>query len=139
SRIRMSLKQITLKEVSEHNSMKSLWFVIGNKVYDVTKFVDEHPGGCEVLLEQAGKDATEAFEDVGHSTDARAMKEEYIVGEIVEEERKLYSYDKKPQQKWNTDKDKDNKVRNQNGPLDALVTPALIAIAIALVYYLLLA
>eukprot|EP00080_Pristionchus_pacificus_P004390 PDM64410.1 erv-46 [Pristionchus pacificus] len=108
----MSLKQITLKEVSEHNSMKSLWFVIGNKVYDVTKFVDEHPGGCEVLLEQAGKDATEAFEDVGHSTDARAMKEEYIVGEIVEEERKLYSYDKKPQQKWNTDKDKDNKVRN---------------------------
>lgn len=37
----MSLKQVTLKEVSEHNSMKSLWFVIGNKVYDVTKFVDE--------------------------------------------------------------------------------------------------
>ncbi|GMT33619.1 hypothetical protein PFISCL1PPCAC_24916, partial [Pristionchus fissidentatus] len=138
-RIKMSLKQVTLEEVSKHNSMRSLWFVIGNKVYDVTKFVDEHPGGCEVLLEQAGKDATEAFEDVGHSTDARAMKEEYLVGEVVEADRKLYSYDKKPQQNWNTDADKDNKVRGQNGPLDALVTPALIAIAIALVYYLVLA
>lgn len=34
-------------------------------------FIIQHPGGEEVLLEQAGKDATEAFEDVGHSTDAR--------------------------------------------------------------------
>lgn len=31
----------------------------------------QHPGGEEVLIEQAGRDATEAFEDVGHSTDAR--------------------------------------------------------------------
>ena len=37
-----------------------------------------------MLLEQAGQDATEAFEDVGHSTDARNMKEEYLVGEIIE-------------------------------------------------------
>ncbi|VDM84012.1 unnamed protein product [Strongylus vulgaris] len=42
-----------------------------------------HPGGCEVLLEQAGGDATEAFEDVGHSTDARQMREEYFVGDLV--------------------------------------------------------
>ena len=93
-----SLKQIKRSEVAEHNSRASTWFVIGNKVYDVTKFLDEvrfilfffhtsffqHPGGCEVLLEQAGQDATESFEDVGHSTDARQMKEEYLVGEIVE-------------------------------------------------------
>jgi len=36
--------------------------------------LDEHPGGCEVLLEKAGEDRTEAFEDIGHSTDARKMK-----------------------------------------------------------------
>ncbi|NWW47190.1 CYB5B protein, partial [Pedionomus torquatus] len=42
----------------------------------------QHPGGEEVLLEQAGKDATESFEDVGHSTDAREMLKQYYIGEI---------------------------------------------------------
>ncbi|CAG2058636.1 unnamed protein product [Timema podura] len=44
----------------------------------------QHPGGEEVLLEQAGKDATEAFEDVGHSSDARGLMGKYKVGELVE-------------------------------------------------------
>ncbi|NWR47973.1 CYB5B protein, partial [Regulus satrapa] len=42
----------------------------------------QHPGGEEVLLEQAGTDATESFEDVGHSTDAREMLKQYYVGEV---------------------------------------------------------
>lgn len=45
-------KTFTLEEIKEHKSYSSLWVVIHNKVYDVTKFVDEHPGGEEVLLEQ---------------------------------------------------------------------------------------
>lgn len=51
-------------------------------VYDVSKFADEHPGGDEVLLSEAGKDATESFEDVGHSDDARALLPAMLVGEI---------------------------------------------------------
>jgi cytochrome b involved in lipid metabolism len=35
-------------------------------------------------LEQAGKDGTEAFEDVGHSTDARELMKKYKIGELVE-------------------------------------------------------
>lgn len=77
-------RKLTRAEVSEHNSNKSAWIIIGNKVFDVTKFLDEHPGGCEVLLEKAGEDRTEAFEDVGHSTDAREMREQYYVGDIVD-------------------------------------------------------
>ncbi|NXT15605.1 CYB5 protein, partial [Prunella fulvescens] len=42
----------------------------------------QHPGGEEVLREQAGGDATENFEDVGHSTDARTLSESFIVGEL---------------------------------------------------------
>lgn len=34
------------------------------------------------MLEQAGGDATESFEDVGHSTDAREMLEQYLIGEL---------------------------------------------------------
>ncbi|XP_067125047.1 cytochrome b5-like isoform X3 [Centruroides vittatus] len=77
----------TLKEVSEKNNRQSIWLVIHNNVYDVTKFLCEHPGGEEVLLELAGKDATENFEDVGHSTDARELMKQYKIGVLCEEDQ----------------------------------------------------
>ncbi|KZV25137.1 cytochrome b5-like [Dorcoceras hygrometricum] len=56
------------------------------QVYDVTKFLDDHPGGDDVLLTATGstilEDATDDFEDVGHSSSARAMMDEFFVGEI---------------------------------------------------------
>jgi len=83
------LQKLTLADVKQHNSSKSAWVIIDDKVYDVTKFLDEHPGGEEVLLEQSGHDATEAFEDVGHSSDAREMRKQFLIGELVEEDRKM--------------------------------------------------
>ncbi|KAM4684687.1 cytochrome b5 isoform 2-T2 [Amazona ochrocephala] len=71
-----------LEEVQKHNNSQSTWIILHHRIYDVTKFLDEHPGGEEVLREQAGGDATENFEDVGHSTDARAMSETFIIGEL---------------------------------------------------------
>lgn len=81
-------KQYTLEEVKKHNDNKSSWIVIHNNVYDVTKFLNDHPGGEEILLEHAGKDGSESFEDVGHSSDARELMTKYKIGEIVESERK---------------------------------------------------
>uniref|UniRef100_A0A8D0GFD0 Cytochrome b5 type B n=1 Tax=Sphenodon punctatus TaxID=8508 RepID=A0A8D0GFD0_SPHPU len=72
----------TRGEVAKRNSCKEAWLVIRERVYDVTRFVEEHPGGEEVLLEQAGADATESFEDVGHSTDAQEMLKQYFIGEV---------------------------------------------------------
>jgi len=73
-----------LTEVAQHNTSrgenKSIWTVIHDKVYDITQFLDEHPGGEEILIENAGIDSTEAFEDVGHSSDAREMLEQYYKG-----------------------------------------------------------
>lgn len=46
--------------------------------------LSQHPGGEEVLLEQSGKDASEQFEDVGHSSDAREMMTKYKIGDIAE-------------------------------------------------------
>ncbi|OWF50101.1 cytochrome b5-like [Mizuhopecten yessoensis] len=71
-----------------NNKDKSTLLIIHDNVYDVTKFLEEHPGGEEVLLEQAGKDATESFEDVGHSTDARELMSEYLIGELHESDKK---------------------------------------------------
>ncbi|XP_068941578.1 cytochrome b5 type B [Petaurus breviceps papuanus] len=71
-----------LEEVAERNSEKDVWMVIHGRVYDVTRFLGEHPGGEEVLIEQAGRDATESFEDVGHSSDAKEMLKQYYIGEL---------------------------------------------------------
>ncbi|XP_059620413.1 cytochrome b5-like [Phlebotomus argentipes] len=78
-----SEKKFTLAEVAEHNDKKSLWIVINKAVYDVTKFQSEHPGGEEILRDMAGKDATEEFEDVGHSADARSIMKKYKIGELA--------------------------------------------------------
>ncbi|XP_060630966.1 cytochrome b5 [Anolis sagrei] len=72
----------TLEEIQKHNHSQSTWIILHNRIYDLTKFLEEHPGGEEVLREQAGGDATESFEDVGHSTDARTLSDTFIIGEL---------------------------------------------------------
>ncbi|OAY32789.1 cytochrome b5 [Manihot esculenta] len=98
-------KVFNLPEVSEHNTHKDCWLVIEGKVYDVTKFLEDHPGGDEVLLAATGKDATDDFDDVGHSSSARAMMDEFYVGEIDTStipSRKAYTPPKQPH--YNQDK-----------------------------------
>eukprot|EP00494_Astrolonche_serrata_P034629 UN34898 len=63
----MSKAALTLEEVSKHNTKDDCWLIIAGKVYDVTKFLEDHPGGDDVLLSSTAKDATDDFEDVGHS------------------------------------------------------------------------
>ncbi|KAJ8041163.1 Cytochrome b5 [Holothuria leucospilota] len=80
-------KTYTLEEVSQHRTTTSVWLVIHDNVYDVTKFLDEHPGGEEVMLEQGGGNASESFEDVGHSQDARELMKDYFIGELDEKDK----------------------------------------------------
>ena len=53
--------------MAKHNDENSCWLIIGSatnggpKVYDVTKYLDEHPGGAEVMLEVGGKHRARAF------------------------------------------------------------------------------
>ncbi|THH26596.1 hypothetical protein EUX98_g7598 [Antrodiella citrinella] len=60
---------ISLQQVGEHNSTQSCWVIIKNKVYDVTEFLSEHPGGAKIILKYAGRDATSAYEPI-HPPDA---------------------------------------------------------------------
>ncbi|KAI0669650.1 glyoxylate dehydrogenase [Trametes maxima] len=60
---------LTASEVAAHASRESCWIIVHGKVYDVTDFLDEHPGGSKIILKYAGKDATEAYEPI-HPPDA---------------------------------------------------------------------
>ncbi|WFD33466.1 hypothetical protein MCUN1_000279 [Malassezia cuniculi] len=79
-------RQIKYAELQEHKSENDLWLLIDGKVYDVTKFISEHPGGDEVLITEGGRDATEPYEDVGHSEDAYDILKTLLIGEISDPE-----------------------------------------------------
>lgn len=74
-------KSITLDELKKHNTgtyraqkrhyirvqeankktEESAWVAVEGNVYDVTEFIDEHPGGRKILLKNVGTDATSKF------------------------------------------------------------------------------
>ncbi|RHY30299.1 hypothetical protein DYB32_004421 [Aphanomyces invadans] len=80
------IHEYTLEEVAKHSSAGDAWIVLGvdgkQKIYDITAFLEDHPGGPEVLVDLAGKDAHEEFEGVGHSKSARDMVQQLCVGRL---------------------------------------------------------
>jgi cytochrome b involved in lipid metabolism len=60
-------KAFTKEEVSKHNKDGDCWVILWDGVYDVSKFLVDHPGGKEAILLYAGKDATDEF-DMMHQT-----------------------------------------------------------------------
>ncbi|KAK9903043.1 hypothetical protein M0R45_001294 [Rubus argutus] len=77
-----SSKVYSMSEVKRHNTPQSTWIVVHGHVYDCTKFVNDHPGGADSILINAGMDCTEEFEAI-HSDKAKKMLEEFRIGEVV--------------------------------------------------------
>jgi len=88
----------TRSEVEKNDDMDKVLFILHDKVYNVHSFLNEHPGGEEILLEHKGQDASEDFDDVGHSKDAMELMKTYQVGVLVESERS----NKSPKKGWVT-------------------------------------
>ena len=57
----VGLKEFTLEEVEKHNEAPSIWIIYKFGVYDITKYVEYHPGGVEILKPYFGKDCTLPF------------------------------------------------------------------------------
>ncbi|KAF3031356.1 hypothetical protein E8E12_000432 [Didymella heteroderae] len=74
-------------EVAAHSSSDDLWVIIQGKVYDVTKYARDHPGGASVLTEVAGKYATAEYADIGHSEDADEILNNYLIGIATDPEK----------------------------------------------------
>lgn len=77
-----NLKVYSVEDVAKHNTVDDIWVVYNGLVYDVSRFIDEHPGGEEVLADVAGTDATADFDDIGHSDDAHEILRGLLIGKI---------------------------------------------------------
>lgn len=83
--IRPRTKICTTEDVAMHNSPASCWVSRKGKVYDVTSFVSDHPGGDDLILGYAGKDVEEIMQDSSehsHSDSAYEMLESYVIGRL---------------------------------------------------------
>ena len=46
------------------------------------QYLNTHPGGVDLIVDEAGGDATEAFEDIGHGKEAREILAQHIIGYV---------------------------------------------------------
>ncbi|QOU21007.1 hypothetical protein BRETT_000724 [Brettanomyces bruxellensis] len=54
--------RITKARLQQHHSRRDCWVSLNGKVFDITNYLDFHPGGRDLLVENAGKDATLIFQ-----------------------------------------------------------------------------
>lgn len=77
---------LTAEEVARHNSANDCWIVINNNVFNVTPFINSHPGGAARIAGQCGRDATTAFDTQGgqgsHSNAAREQLANLQIGRL---------------------------------------------------------
>ncbi len=73
-------------ELTAHDSIDDCWLAIGGNAYDVTGYIQEHPGGSRTIIPWCGLEATVAFltEDGRgeHSEEAEALLREYLIGPL---------------------------------------------------------
>jgi 4-hydroxysphinganine ceramide fatty acyl 2-hydroxylase len=88
------VRLISPAALATHNHIDSLWVSYKGRVYDVTDFAPDHPGGDDLVLRYAGKDMGDIMDDVdehAHSDSAYALLEEHYIGRLPlsQEERGL--------------------------------------------------
>ena len=71
-----------MSDVQKHNTPSDCWMAVGDKVYNVTKWIEKHPGG-NVILTHAGLDATDVFEAF-HADSSYKMLPAFLIGEVVD-------------------------------------------------------
>ena len=69
-------------EVSQHCHPHDVWLIIDGRVYDVSDFVEEHPGGVDAILRRPGQDNSEGFNGPQHPEKVHQLIGEYYIGTV---------------------------------------------------------
>jgi len=77
-------KGVTMEEVSRHCTRDDAWICVEGRAYDVTKYVEHHPGGWLPISNLAGKDVTDAFANYHPSSVYEHKLPNFFVGDIVD-------------------------------------------------------
>lgn len=84
----------TWQELAAHNSEESAWVAVDGAVYDITEFIDRHPGGKEVILLAAGREATDLVNSYHPFSDVpRKILKKYRIGSLATFEHPIYKPD----------------------------------------------
>ncbi|GAA1452771.1 cytochrome b5 domain-containing protein [Nesterenkonia lacusekhoensis] len=74
---------VTMEEVEQNDSPESCWAAIDGVAYDLTEWIEEHPGGADRIEALCGTDATEDFEGQhGGEEDPEDQLAEFEIGEL---------------------------------------------------------
>ncbi|OHF00635.1 cytochrome b2 [Colletotrichum orchidophilum] len=71
---------ISVADLSKHNTKSDCWIAVHSKVWDITDFINEHPGGPSVLLKCAGSNATKIFDEVHAPDILEELPDEKFIG-----------------------------------------------------------
>lgn len=83
SAVREGVRYFTWEEVAKHNTETDCWVTVHDKVYDITSWMDRHPGGKEILRLAAGRNISEAFESYHPFTNkAHEVLAKYEIGAV---------------------------------------------------------
>jgi len=77
-------KDLTMAEVAKHNKRDDLWIIVDGKAYDVTPYVEAHPGGWLPMVNMGGKDCTDAFANYHPARVYKQMLPHYYLGDVVD-------------------------------------------------------
>ncbi|GAA5813212.1 hypothetical protein MFLAVUS_006686 [Mucor flavus] len=75
-------KKYTIEEVTKHQQADDCWIIVHDKIYDISPFLNEHPGGKKVLLKAGGTDATRQFDAFHSPAVLQNIAAKYLIGEI---------------------------------------------------------
>ncbi|KAK4981347.1 fatty acid alpha-hydroxylase [Elasticomyces elasticus] len=81
-----TLPTIPQADVASRNSAKLCYVTVGTKVYDITPFVEDHPGGGDLIIQYGGKDVKEIMEDEVshlHSEAAWEILDDHLIGFVA--------------------------------------------------------
>jgi cytochrome b involved in lipid metabolism len=78
------MKYYSYLEVVKHNKEDSCWIFVGRKIYDVTEFLNLHPGSKQAILKYAGYNVKISYNF--HSKKAKKIWKKFFIGKLLKDD-----------------------------------------------------